>query len=425
MQMLAPTPRPERIAGIDIARGFALLGIILVNARFFFLPFGAAINPARLPDGLERGTLDWAVHDAVDALVTYKFISLFSLLFGFGLAQQAAKAAAAGRSRWEGGMRRLGMMLGIGLVHGFLVWYGDILSLYAVLGTLALACVGLGDRWLKRVTIGVLAVLLFLTVAGSAARWAFSDVAAAAAAEAAKQPAPDPDSPLHGFSALFAANFDPGSATWMNAEVAAFREGPWLDAFAFRATGYVFAMVAAPFSYGWQSFLMMLLGVWAQRTGLFAGEADAAARRRKLAFRGLAVGLPFALCTVLPHWILGRDSAAGEALSGVSTGFASIALPVAYACIAVEFGPRLPSFIASPVRAAGSIGLTVYLSESLVCTAIASWWGLARYGTLLDAEFTVVVVAVWAALVLGALAWVRSFGPGPMERLWRWATYRR
>jgi len=63
----------------------------------------------------------------------------------------------------------------------------------------------------------------------------------------------------------------------MNAEVAAIREGPWLDAFAFRATGYMIAMVAAPFSYGWQSLLMMLLGMWAYRTGLFTAEEAAQA----------------------------------------------------------------------------------------------------------------------------------------------------
>jgi uncharacterized protein len=422
MQTLAPTARPDRIAGIDIARGFALLGIILVNARFFFLPFGSAINPARLPDGLARTPLDWAVHDAIDAVVTFKFISLFSLLFGFGVATQAGKAAAAGVSRWPGGLRRLGALLCIGLVHGFLVWDGDILALYSVLGTLVLAFAGLGDRWLRRVTIGVLAVLLLLTFAGAGLKWAFSDVAAAASAEAAAKTTVDPESPPRGFAALMAASFDPGSSTWMNAEVAAIREGPWLDAFAFRATGYVIAMVAAPFSYGWQSLLMMMLGVWAYRTGLFAAEGGAL--RRKLAIRGLAVGLPLALCTVLPRWLLGRESAGAEALSTIAAGLASIALPVAYACLAVEFGPRLPALIVAPVRAAGSIALTVYLSESILCTAIASWWGLARFGTMLDAEFSSIVLAVWAMLALGALAWVRAFGAGPMERLWRAITYR-
>jgi uncharacterized protein len=77
----------------------------------------------------------------------------------------------------------------------------------------------------------------------------------------------------------------------------------------------------------------------------------------------------------------------------------------------------------APVQAAGSIGLTVYLSESVACTAIASWWGLARFGTMTDAEFTVLAACVWAALAVAALAWTRTVGSGPMERLWRWGTY--
>ena len=65
MSSVAPVPRAERTPGIDIARGVARLGIILINARFFFLPFGSAIDSAALPERLERSTLDWAVHDAV------------------------------------------------------------------------------------------------------------------------------------------------------------------------------------------------------------------------------------------------------------------------------------------------------------------------------------------------------------------------
>ncbi|MFM8785771.1 MAG: hypothetical protein ACKOFI_11660, partial [Phycisphaerales bacterium] len=68
---VAPVPRLERNAGIDFARGMALLGIILVNARFFFLPIGCALGQGPLPEGLGRSTLDWAVHDAVDALATF------------------------------------------------------------------------------------------------------------------------------------------------------------------------------------------------------------------------------------------------------------------------------------------------------------------------------------------------------------------
>lgn len=420
MNTVAPVPRAERTPGIDIARGVALLGIILVNARFFFLPFGSAIDSGALPEGLERSTLDWAVHDAVDALATFKFMSLFSLLFGFGLAQQAARAAAAGRSRWQAGLRRLGMLLAIGVLHGLLVWDGDILTLYALLGTLVLACTGLTETWLRRVTAGIVAAIVVVSVGAAAMQLAFS--AAAGTPAGAPPPASiDAAEAARGATAMLAAQFDPSSPRWMAAEVVAYREGPWLDAFLFRAAGYGISLVAAPFSYGWQAMAMMLIGVWAQRSGLFAAEASA--RRRRIAWRLLAAGLPLSIgATALP-WALGREGGAGEALGGLGIGMGALLLPLGYACLAVEFGPRLPAPLRAPIQAAGSIGLTVYLCESLACTALASWWGLAWFATMTDAAFTPLVVGVWAGLAVAAFAWTRLVGNGPMERLWRWGTY--
>ena len=416
-------PRADRSTGIDFARGIALLGIILVNARFFFLPFGSAVDATVLPEGMERSTLDWAAHDAVDALATFKFISLFSLLFGFGLSQQAARAVAAGRSRWDVGLRRLGVMLVVGLVHGVFLWAGDILTLYATLGLLVVACIGLDDRWLRRVTIGVLAGTLLLTAAGAGLEWAMSATTEApeVAAATGQPTASETTAPPTGFDAMLAAEFDLQSDTWMQAEITAYREGPWSDALVFRSAEFGMSLAIAPISYGWQSFLMMLLGVWAQRSGLFA--SDAGLRRRRLAWRLIPAGLAFALGGVLPWWLLGRDSAAAGALSMVSMGLGALLLPVGYACLAIEFGPRLPAFLRAPVQAAGSIGLTVYLCESVVCTGIANWWGLGRFATMLDAGFTPLVVGVWAALAVAALAWTRLFGAGPMERLWRLAAY--
>jgi uncharacterized protein len=415
MPSLIPVPRAERSAGIDIARGLALLGIIVVNARSFFLPLGWEAEIGPLHEGLQRSSLDWAVYDAVDVLANYKFISVFSLLFGFGLAQQAARCVAAGRSRWRMGLRRLGLLLAIGLLHGLLVWYGDILTIYAIIGTVVLACIGLDDRWLHRVTMGVVALVLLVTVASAGMEWGFFGAAADDGSVAVVA-----EHPLRGVDAMTGSGFDIYSRAWIEAEVSAFRQGPWLDAAAFRAVSYALGLLFAPV-YCWQVLLMMLVGVWAQRTRLFAPESSS--RRRVLAVRLIAAGLPFAAAAVLPGWFLGRESPAAIALFTLALQMSAFLLPVGYACLAVEFGPRLPTLLRAPIQAAGSIGLTVYLCESLVCTGIASWWGLARFGTMTDVEFTAIVIGVWAGLIVAALAWTRVFGSGPMERLWRWGTY--
>ena len=167
---------------------------------------------------------------------------------------------------------------------------------------------------------------------------------------------------------------------------------------------------------------MMLVGVWAQRTRLFAPESSS--RRRVLAVRLITAGLPISAAAVLlPGWFAVWESPTAIALLTLAWPISALLLPLGYACLAVEFGPRLPTLLRAPIQAAGSIGLTVYLCESLVCTGIASWWGLARFGTMTDVEFTAMVIGVWAGLTVAALAWTRVFGSGPMERLWRWGTY--
>src|SRR5262245_52711564 len=127
----APVSRAERIDAIDFVRGVALLGILLVNVATFFSPFGEFISP--------RAAREWPLHDqlarlGVTAFCTTKFISTFSMLFGFGLLMQAQRAEAAGRSAWGFAGRRLGALAVFGLLHGLGLWYGDILLLYAVLG---------------------------------------------------------------------------------------------------------------------------------------------------------------------------------------------------------------------------------------------------------------------------------------------------
>jgi uncharacterized protein len=106
---LTPVASSERLRGVDIARGIALLGILFVNVRFFFAPFGLAMDPIVALDGSERTAADSAAWAFVETFCSFKFISLFSLLFGFGLAMQAARAAAQGpracgasrSSRWS------------------------------------------------------------------------------------------------------------------------------------------------------------------------------------------------------------------------------------------------------------------------------------------------------------------------------------
>ncbi|MEY5033368.1 MAG: hypothetical protein RL354_2399, partial [Planctomycetota bacterium] len=169
---LAPVASNERILGVDIARGIALLGILLVNARFFFTPLGSAIDPTVTVPGIEVTTADAIAWSVVEAFCSFKFISLFSILFGFGLAMQAVRAESVGGTRWAMAARRLGLMLAIGLVHGLFVWYGDILTLYACLGVAVVLCARLSARTVRTIAATVAGVVMLLTIATAALQYA-------------------------------------------------------------------------------------------------------------------------------------------------------------------------------------------------------------------------------------------------------------
>jgi uncharacterized protein len=124
-----------------------------------------------------------------------------------------------------------------------------------------------------------------------------------------------------------------------------------------------------------------------------------------------------------PVLAFGFESTAARIAYACLLPLGALVLPFAYAAIIVEWGPRLPAAVATALERAGRMSFTVYLGESLVCTALSYWWGLAWFGTLGDAEAAGTVFLVWLGLVLFATAWLGVFRVGPFEWLWRLATY--
>jgi len=409
---LRPIETTERLRGVDIARGVALLGILFVNARIFFQPLALAIGQV---DDPARTGLDRLAAAVVDAFCTAKFIGLFSLLFGFGLALQFDRAAAAGRSALGFGFRRLAVLLGFGLVHAWFVWCGDVLVLYAILGVPMLFLVRCRAATIGWTAVGVMAVSLVLNGAWYALQWAMAEFGWV------PPPAADPPTDLRGIRAMISSSFDPASATWIAAEIAAFRDGPFGDALLFRVVTWLMALVVSSFSYGWHALAMMLVGAWAYRSGLFA--FDASARRRRIAALCLALGLPVSLVGAAVPWFLGFGEPGSVALSLGLVQVGACLLPLGYAAAIVEWGPRLPPALAVPLERTGRMAITVYLAESLAMTALASWWGLGWFGSVHDAGMFALALAVWSALALGATAWLALFPIGPVEWLWRRLSY--
>lgn len=144
-QSLAPIGAAERIELIDVVRGFALYGVLLAN--LIWISQEGAVTPAQVA-ALPTATVDRVVRYAVQFFIDWKFYTLFAFLFGLGFSVQLIRAEQRGVAIIPIYVRRLVVLLGFGLAHAYLVWYGDILHHYALLGFVLVLFRKSSDRFL-------------------------------------------------------------------------------------------------------------------------------------------------------------------------------------------------------------------------------------------------------------------------------------
>jgi len=135
----APTTTTERIRSLDVLRGFALLGILIINIQSFSMPGAAYLNPSSFGDFEGINKWIWAVTFAIGET---KFMAIFSMLFGAGIVLVTQKAEAKTGKSAGLHYRRNFWLLVFGFVHAHLIWYGDILVAYAAVHTILYALIG-------------------------------------------------------------------------------------------------------------------------------------------------------------------------------------------------------------------------------------------------------------------------------------------
>lgn len=401
MQPALPVPPQERIEAMDVLRGFALLGILLMNVLFFCAPSqDTFMRPWR------EASHPWLL-GGVFWLVQGKFYCLFSFLFGVGFTVQTARLEARGARAVPIYTRRLLALLGIGLLHGVLLWMGDILAAYALAGFLLLAF----RRRESRTLLIWAAALLTLATLVWLLLWLAILVALAVPAATQEM--------------ARAAELQVAELARRSAEsLRAYGQGPYSLLFQVRlkelVTNYGMTMAVLP-----QILAMFLLGAWAGRRGVLADPA----RHRHLLLRtagwGFLVALPVSgWCA----WTLGRGFP-GPGNPGAMLAFAlqmcaTPGLSLAYAAglvLLLERGAsaRFLRHLAAP----GRMALTSYLSQSAVMTTLFYFYGFGLYGRLpLPAAYGL-ALALYALQVPASRAWLSRFSMGPAEWLWRRLTY--
>jgi uncharacterized protein len=374
------------------------------------------MDPA-LIDGHLGGIIGWGI---VKAFFEYKFVSLFSLLFGIGLVVQMMRAEQKGRNFAPLFLRRLGVLALLGAIHGFGLWYGDILLIYAILGVPLFLLRKLTPQTLVALS-GICVLILVILASGCGSIQVLTTNMESPWSEAATT---DNATAPAGFEAMARANFDPANEVWIEAEERAYSEGPWANAQAFRTVTFAFALLFTTFSFGWRVLAMFLLGAALMKLGFFRTE-----RRpwhKRLAMYGLGIGVP--LEVVATAGIALRDFGYDWVVLGLSVlhELAAFVLCLGYVgaiCLIVQSGAL--RWLMNVFVSVGRVALSAYLMETIISTAIMYWWGLGWFGSVGRAEQLGLTVAIYAAVAAGCMIWLRFFAIGPFEWLWRTLTYGR
>lgn len=396
-------PAPQRIATLDIVRGIAVMGILAMNIVAFAMPFQAYVNP--LAYGMESSA-DLASWIFSFILIDGKMRGLFSFLFGASTLLVIERAKASGQSSARVHYMRMIWLLIFGCVHFYLIWFGDILTGYAMMGLLLFLFRDLSVKALIRWGIGFL--LIQLALMGSAAGQAFYLAQASAL--------PNADPALITEWREMSEGFAPLTRQQIAENLALF-QGSWAGLVRDRFFVHFWEPWISALSFGAETLGYMLFGMAALKSGFFRGDWDIA-RYRKWAVTGFAIGIP---AYAVMAWLLVREGFAAEWLFALWLAASTAFRPVMIVAIAalIVILTRNGGALTQRIAAAGRAAFTNYLGTSILMTTFFYGYGLGFYGTMSRAELWLVVIAMWALMLLWSKPWLDRYQYGPFEWLWR------
>jgi uncharacterized protein len=436
---LSPIPEKERLVALDILRAIALSGVFLINVEYFTRPIettGYGIEPGLV--GANRA-LAWFEY----VFVHGKFWMLFAMLFGMGFAVMLERAQRAQRSFVTPYLRRTAALLVLGIAHAVLVWAGDILHTYAIAACVLLAMLCGRPWWLLLPVPAFLAAWLslggqwhlggvigFVLFACSAAWVRRGDVGRLWRAGAMLYASVSCVILAMTLPRLFAAPSPEQQAA--AAERAGERHAAIAHAAEINATGSWLDNVRLRLDFFGESLPqetallvyavgMFLIGVWFVRSGVVR---DPRAHRRLLArmmMIGIFAGSALALCSATISTQYDPLRKATYTVAAHVMQLASLPLSVGYACAVlwlVQAGARL-----AWIAPAGRMALTNYLMQSVIGTLLFYGYGAGLWGRVDRIGQLLTVIGVFALQVALSHWWLRRFRFGPMEWLWRAATY--
>ena len=467
-----PIAASDRIHVLDVIRGFALLGIFLMNVEFFNRPM--ATLDAGLPGGI-AGIDHWAGW-FVHVFVRGKFWTMFSLLFGMGFAVMLARAEQAGRAFLGPYVRRTLALAAFGALHFIFIWAGDILFSYAMgaavlmvvfyarphaLLLIAGACLAVAGLLAAGSTVmsgappwqpfaGIAAPLLVLcAVAAALRRWPLKGLRSAGLALylvpflmmtvgglASLQQPPEAERVRIAQAEADTPAKQESLERQVKQRLEARREhdqsivdetrvmssGTYAEAVSLRAGDFV-RHLGVNIGFSIIVLGMFLLGAWFIRSGVMTQPEHHLRVFRKMAWIGLPVGLGLSLASaaISTTHVRGDNDGVYQLAQGLSM-LGNLPACLGYVGVIVLLWHGSARRMLAPLAAGGRMALTNYLAQSVVGTLFFYGYGLGHWG-MGRAWQLVFVLVVFALQLIFSRWWLARFRYGPMEWLWRWATY--
>ena len=373
----------ERNVTLDVVRGVAILGILLMNIMAFGLPKAAYLNPAWYGDITARDAWTWAL---LDLFAQVKFLTLFALLFGAGLHMLLPRG-----KRWI--QSRLTLLALLGFCHGLLLWDGDILLAYGLVGLVSWRLIRDAQSVKSLFNTGVMLFIVGLGV----------------------------------LIVLGVISGDQLNRAWVPDASALQLEQFWrteggMEGIRYRADLLSSTLLALGAQYGWQLAGLMLIGAALMRSGWLKGQFSPGHYRRAgvmLVLAGMAINLP----SIILQWHLNWDYRWCGFLLQAPRELSAPFQVLGYTALIYGFWPQLSRWkVTGAVACVGRMALSNYLLQTLSCTTLFNRFGLfMKFDRL---QLLAFVPALWAINLLFSVWWLRHFRQGPVEWLWRQLTAR-
>jgi len=410
-----PVPPSERVQALDVARGIAILGVLLMNIWAFAGPQAFFDYPLAIADRAGAPVTTWVV---IHTLFEGSQRTLLSLLFGAGallLMQRLEKNGPPGSARgtWY---RRTFVLIGFGLVNAYVfLWPADILFVYGLAGLCLFPLRNLRTPVLLAIMVAALAVPAVLR------SLELNDLQAL---EAAAQADPGGAAAREWAAELAKARPDPADDA-MAGEIRTMQSGSLGEIVVRQAkVSLILQLIVGLKWWFLDALAMMILGMVLCRSGLLTRPAPRA-RYLKLAAAGFAIGLPLAI------WQTGALLASDFHPVTVETtkltyDLRRLAMALGYLGLILWFAHASAGLaVRRALAAAGRMALTNYLAQSILCALIFYGFGLGLYGRVTGYQLYGVVFAIWALELAWSSWWLRRYQIGPFEWVWRSLAYRR